>query len=157
MTADDCGAGCGPALPVEGGGKLPADTPPSVTVQPFAVPVVAGQPVSVAVVANEGERWFRDPNGGPGSGPIVTYAATTLVLDDATTLASGPGAGNFSVVFPHPGDHVLTASGGTTAGDDVVSRPVQAGNGALPGHRAGPRTLLSGGGRHRDESSGAPP
>lgn len=119
------GVGVAFAPPIHGGGQLPADTRPSLTVQPLAVPVV-GQPVAVTVFADEGEHWFRDPNGDPDSGAIVTYSSTTLALDGAILLASGPGGGgSFSVVFPHPGDHGLTATGSTTAGHDVVSRPAR--------------------------------
>jgi Tc toxin complex TcA C-terminal TcB-binding domain/ABC toxin N-terminal region len=119
------GFGIGPLLPAGGGGSLPADTPPSVTMRALPGRVVAGQPVSVDVVADEGTHWFRDPQGDPDSEPIVAYSATTLTLDGATLLASGPGGGGtFSVVFPQPGDHALVATGSTTQGVDVVSRPV---------------------------------
>ena len=114
-----------PLLPVGGGGPLPPDTPPSVVVQPPAGAVVAGQPVAVSVFADEGEHWFRDGEGDPDSRPIVTYSTTTLTLDGGTTVASGAGGGGtFSVVFPTPGNHTLVATGSTTQGHDIVSRPV---------------------------------
>jgi hypothetical protein len=114
-----------PLLPVGGGGQLPPDTPPSVVIQPLAGAVVAGQPVAVSVFADEGEHWFRDGEGDPDSRPIVTYSSTTLTLDGGTTVASGTGGGGtFSVVFPSPGNHSLVATGSTTPGHDVVSRPV---------------------------------
>lgn len=114
-----------PLLPVGGAGQLPADTPPSVVIQRPTGAVVAGQPVAVGVFADDGVHWSRDQEGDPETSPIVTYTATTITLDGGTTVASGPGGGGtFSVVFPRPGDHSLVATGSTTQGRDIVSRPI---------------------------------
>jgi hypothetical protein len=106
-------------------GQLPPDVPPSVTVRPLPGGILAGSPVSVEVVADEGEHWFRDQNGDPDSRPIVTYTATTLTLEDGTVVGSAStGGGDFIVTFPRPGRHRLTASCTTDTGGEIDSRSV---------------------------------
>ena len=98
-------------------GQLPPDVAPSVTVGPLPGAIVARSPVSVEVVADEGEHWFRDQNGQPDSEPMVTYTGTTLTLEDGTVIGSAPGGGGDVIVtFPRPGRRRLTASCTTDTG-----------------------------------------
>jgi len=120
--------------PVHAAGvHVPPDVPPTVGIRPVTATVVAGQPVSVTVTADQGTHWFIDTEGDPDSKPIVTYTGTTVVLD-ATVVASGQDAGGtFMVTFPGPGDHLLQASCTTTAGTVVTSAQVP-----VPVRAAGP-------------------
>jgi hypothetical protein len=126
-TATAQGSGGGPWLAIGASlaQQLPPDTPPSVVVRDPAGAVVAGQPVPVEVVADEGEHWFIDGQGDPDSRPVVTYTDTTVMLEDGTVLDSGPGGGGtFTVIFPRPGDYRMVASCSTTTVPPVVSRRV---------------------------------
>jgi hypothetical protein len=106
-------------------GQLPADRQPSVTVRPLLGAIVAGSPVSVEVVADEGEHWFRDPNGDPDSEPKVGYTGTTLTLEDGTVVGSADvGGGDVTVTFPRPGRHRLRASCTTDSGGEIESPAV---------------------------------
>lgn len=115
-----------PLLPLGGGGgTLPPNRFPSVSIRPLTAAVVAGRSISVVVFADDGEHWFRDTEGDPESQPIVTYTGTRLTLGDGTVVGTGAGGGGtFSVTFPRPGDHTLTATCSTTQGHDVASPPV---------------------------------
>jgi hypothetical protein len=77
------------------------------------------------VTADEGTHFFRDQDGNPDSEPIVTYTGTTLTLEDGTVVGSAStGGGEFSVTFPRPGRHRLTASCTTDTGGEIDSRSV---------------------------------
>jgi Tc toxin complex TcA C-terminal TcB-binding domain len=106
---------------------LPPDTPPSVIIHRSFETVVAGQPVSVTVDADEGTHWFvNSQDDSVDSEPIVTYTETTLTLDDGTVLESAPGGGGtFTVIFPSPGRHRLAATCTTDAGGEVGALPVR--------------------------------
>ena len=100
---------------------MPQDVPPTVGIRPITAAVVAGQPVSVTVTADQGTHWFIDPEGDLDSKPIVTYTGTTVVLDDAVVASGQDAGGTFMVTFPRPGDHLLQASCTTTAAGTVVT------------------------------------
>jgi hypothetical protein len=106
-------------------GQLPPNRLPSVTVGPLPGGVVAGSPVSVEVVADEGEHWFFHQNGELDSEPMVTYTGTTLTLEDGTVVGSAStGGGDVIVTFPRPGRRRLTASCTTDTGGEIDSRSV---------------------------------
>jgi len=100
---------------------VPQDVPPTVGIRPITAAVVAGQPVSVTVTADQGTHWFIDTEGDLDSKPIVTYTGTTVVLDSAVVASGQDAGGTFMVTFPRPGDHLLQASCTTTAAGTVVT------------------------------------
>ncbi|MCM2423674.1 neuraminidase-like domain-containing protein [Streptomyces sp. RKAG293] len=87
--------------------------------------VVAGVAATVAVTAYRGASFSWDfINGGWKPTPLVTYVQTAVSVDGVEKVRENRSGGAFTLTFPTPGTHSVTAEAVTDRGEIVRSGPV---------------------------------
>ncbi|MFI9106143.1 neuraminidase-like domain-containing protein [Streptomyces fildesensis] len=106
-------------------GPPPPDIPESVSVSAQAGRVVAGIAATVSVDAFRGSSFSWDfIHGGWISTSLVTYVQTAVSVDGVEKVRENRSGGAFTVTFPTPGTHSVTAEAVTDKGKVVRSGPV---------------------------------
>ncbi|MCZ4123094.1 neuraminidase-like domain-containing protein [Streptomyces sp. H39-S7] len=110
---------------IEQPGPPPADIPPSVSVIAPTARVVAGIATTIGVSAFPGATFRWDfIHGGWLSSPLVTYVQTAVSVDGVEKVRENRSGGNFTLTFPTPGTHSVTALAVTNGSQTFVSLPV---------------------------------